>query len=220
MSVDVIIPWQPGCVYRALNLDWTIAKWESHGYTPILGTLPDNQPFIKADAVAAGLKDSDAEFIVVTDGDLWLDETIWGIEDIQNDGYPWVMPHNTINRMNPSATSRVLAGGAIGPPLAQRPYRGVLGGGVVIIRREVYDDVPLDPRFVGWGQEDESWGIALRTLHPDGRMGTGDLWHLWHPPGDRKNRRTGSDDSVRLRNRYSLARRKGVEVMRALIDEV
>lgn len=219
MSVDVIIPWQPGCVYRQMNLAWTLSKWTMHGHTPILGELPTDEPFVKANAVAAGLAKSDADVIVITDGDLWVDEAIYAIEDVSAGVAPWIMPHIHINRMNPTATSRVLGGGPVGLPLAQRPYRAVVGGGLLVLRRDVYEEAPLDPRFVGWGQEDESWGIALRCLHPTGRTERGELWHLWHPPADRRNRRTGSDQSVRLRNRYGLAARN-VETMRELLAEV
>ncbi len=218
MSVDVIIPWKDGCIYRKLNLDWTMKRWESHGFSPKLGILDEAEPFVKALAVAEALKDSTAEVTVVTDGDLWVHDAIDCIQDCL-DGRPWAMPHHEICRMNPHATSRVLGGGEFGPPWAQRPYRAVLGGGIVVLRREVYDAAPLDPRFVGWGQEDESWGLALRTMFPGGREASGQLFHLWHPPADRRNRRNGSQESVKLRNRYAIAK-KSPESMRALLAEM
>jgi hypothetical protein len=219
VSVDIIIPWQDGCVYREMNLEWTLNQWNDRGYNPIVGYQPAGEPFTKAIAVANGLAKSDADVIVMTDGDLWVDTIFDSIADVEG-GLPWSMPHHVINRMNPQATSRVLSGGHLGGPWAQRPYRAVLGGGILAIRRDVYDDCPLDPRFAGWGQEDESWGIALRTLHPGGREARGDLWHLWHPPADRKNRRTGTNEGMQLRNRYALAKKQGPEVMRALMAEV
>jgi len=43
----------------------------------------------------------------------------------------------------------------------QRPYPGYPGGGITVLPRSTYTEVPLDLRYEGWGQEDESWAHAL-----------------------------------------------------------
>jgi hypothetical protein len=91
--------------------------------------------------------------------------------------------------------------------LQQRPYLGVPGGGIMVLSRETYEQVPLDWRFKGWGQEDEAWGAALAAVAGKGWRGTEPLYHLWHPPQPRQNRAIGSDESRHLRNLYLKARR-------------
>lgn len=86
-------------------------------------------------------------------------------------------------------------------------YEGVRGGGCVVLRREAYEQCPLDMRFKGWGQEDESWAIALRCIYGQcARLGA-PLWHLWHTPQDTNNRR-GSSDNLAIYDHYVRARRK------------
>jgi hypothetical protein len=100
--------------------------------------------------------------------------------------------------------------------LAQRAYRGVLGGGITVVNRNTYQDIPLDPGFIGWGQEDESWGIALRGLAGPGFNGREELWHLWHPPMERKTRGTGSPESKARRDFY-IRHRKNRDVLWQLV---
>lgn len=217
-NVDVIIPWKPGCFYRYANLQFIVNWWKKFDITPILGELDEDAPWVKALAVANGLERSDAEVIVITDGDLYVPTVMTAVQQCL-DGDAWSMPQREVARLSAASTSDLLRGlGEHGYILDRNRYRSTVGGGLLVLRREVYDDVPLDPRFVGWGQEDESWGLALETFH-EGRRGLDDLWHLWHPPAPRKNRQIGSRESLALRNRYGHARNKP-EVMRALLDEV
>ena len=100
---------------------------------------------------------------------------------------------------------------------SRNPYPGMVGGGIMVIRRDVYEQCPLDPRFLGWGQEDASWGAALTRLHGLQR-GTGDLWHLWHEPEPRMSFTRGNPASVALAMRYLSA--KNATEIRAIIGEI
>jgi hypothetical protein len=198
---DVIIPWRAGCPYRQLVLDWVVGAHDSFFHNVILGELDPDQPWVKAHAIRAGLEQSTADVVVISDGDVWCDSLEIAVDAAEGKG--WAMPFKT---------------GDLGGKLEQRPYLGVAGGGLMAIQREVYERVPMDPRFVGWGQEDEAWGAALKNLAGPGWRGTVPLFHLWHPPQPRQHRATGSDESRALRNRYFKARRVPDE-MQALIDE-
>lgn len=205
MTFEVIIPWQDGCVYRRLNLEWVHHAWESVGFTVRLGVLDSDEPWCKARAVANGLTHSTAEHIVVADADVWTSAVQAAIDALAE--HPWAMPYRDVHRLDPAATSHALATGDLSGRLAQRPYLGVPGGGMMAISRERYDDVPLDARFVGWGQEDEAWGAALEARYGRGWRSPNPLYHLWHPPQARQNRATGSEASRNLRMRYYKARR-------------
>lgn len=107
---------------------------------------------------------------------------------------------------------------AMGRLLAERPYSGIEGGGIVIASREVILSIPPDERFVGWGQEDESWGIALSCLAGAPWRGSGPLFHLQHAPPPRASRTRGSPEGWNLRRRYCRARHDP-QAMKALIEE-
>jgi hypothetical protein len=213
---DVVIPWRAGCPYRKLVLDWVVCAHRDIGRRTILGELDPDRPWVKADAVRAGLDQSTAEVVVISDGDVWCDSLEAAVDAAAE--RRWAMPFRDVHRLSPQATSHALQTGDLGGKLEQRPYLGVAGGGLMAIQRDAYDRVPLDPRFVGWGQEDEAWGVALKELVGPGWRGTAPLFHLWHPPQPRQHRATGSDESRALRNRYFRARRQP-EQMQALIDE-
>ena len=202
---DIIIPWRAGCPYRGLVLDWLVQAHKSLGRTVILGELDPDQPWSKAEAVRAGLDQSTAQVIVMSDGDVWVDTLEDSVDMLH--AHTWVTPFTFVHRLSPAATSTALQTGDLSGSLQQREYRGVPGGGMVVMHREDYEMAPLDPRFVGWGQEDEAWGDALTTILGRGGRNPNSLYHLWHPPQERQNRAVGSEASRTLRNRYSRAKR-------------
>jgi hypothetical protein len=151
---------------------------ERLGITPLTGWCLDD--WSKAVAVDDALRRSTADAVIISDADVWphgwddphgQHNPVYATQTLLND-HPWVMPFDTVVRLDPAATSAVLTGDPPDPnaTLTQRPYRGLLGGGFLAIRRDVYDDCPLDARFVGWGQEDEAWGDALAALQDASRQ--------------------------------------------------
>lgn len=212
----VIIPWRPGCPHREAALEWVCGRWRGLGLDPILG-VHDGAEWCKASAVANGLAETTADTVIVADGDVWCDGITEALQAA--DTATWVIPHKLVHRLTQDATADVLAGAA--PDLKrteQRPYSGQPAGGIVILRRATYDDVPLDAQFVGWGQEDQSWDLALRTLAGRPVRFTAPLIHLWHPPQPRLTRSRGSAASRDRYTRYQRARNKPA-AMRALVEE-
>jgi hypothetical protein len=163
----------------------------------------DDGPWSKARAVHAA--DSSADVMVLHDADVWCAGLPAAIDAVRL-GAPWAVPHGNVRRLSESATAAVLAGGPVKGKLDQRIHGGHAGGGITVVRRDVWDTCPLDPRFEGWGQEDDSWAIALDTLHGQPWRATVDLWHLWHPPAPRLTRAVGSDRGRELYGRYRQAR--------------
>lgn len=215
--VTVIIPWQPGCPHRTSALGWVLDQWEATGHQVLLGWLED-QPWCKAAAVANALPRVVGDVLVVADADVWSPGTSAAIEAVRA-GAAWAMPHGRVHRLTPESTARVLAGTAPTPGdrLVQAAYRGWPGGGTVVLPTSTYRAVPLDPRFVGWGGEDESWARALDLLAGPGWRGTAPLYHLWHPPQKRMSRRWGSPEAKALAGRYRAA--STPQAMRDLINE-
>lgn len=203
-NLPVVVPWRPGCPHR--DRAWAYV-WTRHldaGHDVRVGRYPPGE-LRKAAAVADGLAGV-AGLVVIADADVWCDGIPAAVDAVRA-GAAWAVPHRLVHRLTADATDAVLAGGDLEGPTTERPYRGQAGGGIVVTTTDLLDAVPLDPRFEGWGQEDEAWEAAL--LATAGRPWRGDapLWHLWHPPQPRMTRHTGSKSSRALWKRYRQALR-------------
>lgn len=192
--------------------------WHAN-WTVTVATLPQGRPWSKAAAVAPAIAASHADLLVIADADVWagpLDRAARRLEG----GAPWVVPHQMVHRLDEQSTAALLERG-VHPShgvTCEPPYQGVEGGGLVMLPRATYLDVPLDPRFTGWGQEDNAWAIALTYLAGEHVRLAADLWHLWHPPQPRLSRRYGSPQGRALWRAYVRAR-SDTHQMRALVEE-
>ena len=184
-----------------------------------LGEVSDGE-WCKARAVAEALTDVGADVLVIADADVTCSTTPDVVEAVRA-GAAWGVPHRGIRRLSQAATALALAG-ADPEHLSdydEPPTRAHAGGGIVVVRRDVYELTPLDPRFVGWGHEDDAWGLALHTRHGRPPRGRGRLIHLWHPPQNRIDRRRGSEANLALFERYRKALNNPAR-MAALVAEI
>ena len=218
MTVSVVVPWRPDGAERDAAWAWVASMWGKcyPDWQLVVGRGGDG-PWCKATAVAEGLADATGDILVVADADCWTDGVEAAVRAVEA-GAAWAIPHHLVHRLTAAATADVLRGLPLGGRTVQRPYPGYPGGGITVVRRDVYAEVPLDPRFLGWGQEDESWAHALTVLAGRPWRGTAPLWHLWHPPQPRRSRRWGSTESRRLYERYRAA--AAPDDVRALLAEI
>lgn len=223
MNVSVVVPWVAGDPWRGQAWAWVRARFvETHpDWEIVTGTCPPG-PFNRSAAILDGARQASGDVLVVADADVWCDpaEAVTRAHEVG-----WAVPHTLIHRLSKESTVQVLTGSDwLGLPLStdnpqdSKPYRGNETGTLVVLRSDVLFDVPPDPRFVGWGQEDQAWGAALRTLVGPPWRGPDDLVHLWHPPQPRQNRVVGSEANMHLLRRYQAARRHD-DVMRLIVDE-
>lgn len=217
-DVAVLIPWrQTDCPYRTKALAWVIAKHAQNGWPVVVGWHNEG-PWVKALAIADALTQTHVEILVIADADVWTEGIPEALRTVRS-ASAWAIPHRGVIRLSADGTERYSAGEAWpGLALDENAYLGIEGGGVVVIRRETYEDCPLDPRFTGWGGEDESWGFALRTLHGPPYRAKTPLLHLWHPPQQRATRAKGSEANTQLRKRYARALHNPA-AMRAITEE-
>lgn len=118
--------------------------------------------------------------------------------------------------------------------------KSFLGGcsSMLVVPRAAWDAVGgMDEGFVGWGEEDVAFSVALQTLNPhrEAKPGedlqqlragfrriAGDCWHLHHPEQPEAQERMRSDvfrRNVARRERYVEAAHQP-EKMRALLAEL
>ena len=211
MSVAVLIPWAGQCPYRTAALEHVQAWYaENHPDWKIcIGESSPGGQWVKAGAIREALRQTPAETLVIADADCLAPKVGDAVAAVQN-GHSWAMPHHTVHRLSEEGSQAVIHESA--DPLsfprtprfyAQMPYAGYLGGGIAVVSRTAYASAPLDPRFIGWGQEDESWAMALKCLYgTPWRPRNAPLWHLWHPPQQRMSRAVGSPASRELRSNY------------------
>lgn len=169
------------------------------------------EPWVKAHAVGEAVAGTDADVVIIHDADVvvpWY-SLISAITAVECGQAQWAVPHTAVYRYDKASTDALIDGDhAHRRMLTRQPYDGVVGGGVVVLRAETYRDCPIDPRFVGWGGEDESWGRALTTLHGAPWRAPVPLVHLWHPHATGRATppsRPPRIESVRLRSWYSSA---------------
>lgn len=216
MTLEVIVPWRAGCPHREAAWRWVRARWSLLGWPLTIAEAPPG-PWCKAAAVMPAVEASTAELIVMADADVWCDAIVDAVTKIAA-GAPWAIPHERVRRLTADATQRLYAGQPPTPRDLDEHHLGVPGGGLFVVPRSTFLDIPLDPRFTGWGGEDSAVGWALETLAGRPWRGRTPLLHLWHPPQPRLNRDVGSDAERQLRRRYRLARGHPA-AMRQLIEE-
>ncbi len=219
-TVSVLIPFAGECPYRHRALAWVVARHAVRhiGWDLELAVV-DADPWRKGAALGRAFRRTTADIVILHDADVWSDQLGDAVGAVA-DGMPWSIPHSRVHRLDECATCAVLEGAepSVTSGRAEPAYRGIVGGGIVVLRRDVFERVPVDPRFEGWGQEDQAHALALTALAGPPRCFGGELWHLWHPPAARMTRRVGSRASRVLHERYRAARRDR-EQMEKLIDE-
>jgi hypothetical protein len=240
MTVWVVIPWRAGCEHRQRAYNTVIQWWATNhpDWPVVVGEWPaDRGPWRKGCAVrSAGIHPGPDDVVIVADADV----IPVGIEDAVEAVIPfgwdaplarWAVPFRMVYRLTELATEMVVSQGLdlVDPPrrdmrgLVEETYVGSAGGGAVVLRGDVFNEIPIDPRFAGYGQEDLSWSRALHRLVGAPGRRSAPLWHLWHPPQPRMRRGAtvsqgvGSEESLRLWRRYRTA--STPTAMRSLIGE-
>lgn len=223
-TVEVIVPFHGNDPWRVRALGWVTGRYRFEYPTwKITVAETRSEPWVKANAVNPAARASTADVLIISDGDVWCDAVDEAVIAVAAGKHRWAAAHWRTHRFTPQFTERVYAGADpnqhTSDSLEERPYHGIPGGGLIVTDRATMLNVPLDPRFTGWGGEDVSWGVALRTLAGRPWRGAAPLYHLWHPPQDRPARSVLPPHNDQLRRRYYSARGRP-RAMRALLDEI
>lgn len=225
MKVAVLVPL--GSLNTARRDAWSyVARHygEHHPEYELVVGRCEERPWRKGVALAQARAHTDAEILVVADADVLcpparLAEAVLAVRDsIVGGTGAWVIPYREVRRLTERATRSLYDGRYTPDDLERATYTGTLGGGLLALPAALYDDVSgVDPRFAGWGGEDEALGLALRCLHGPPAQLAGELVHLWHPHAYRPARAPETIESRRLLDRYRAARRSP-KAMRALLS--
>jgi hypothetical protein len=217
-EVSVLIPYREDSTQRAKLLDHCLKWWRQHmpsDWEVVIGSC-DTEDWCKAQAYDDALRGACGRYLVFADADVMLPGTPVAVVALR-DGWAWARSHDLVVRLNSTTTEQLLATSTAVPWSAQVytqswehwedwPYEQKAAGAGVCVQRDVYENVPHDPRFLGWGCEDEAWGYALQTMYgPEAKVRGMPCIHLWHPSQPKPLRR-GSVENQVLLARYSQAR--------------
>lgn len=212
LEVAVVIPFDPaGDEARARAFEFVRGHYAARHPTwrIVAGAGDSGEVWSKGAAVAGLLEQTSAELLVIADADSFIADHATLAEAVHLVAVrnaTWVVPHVKVHRLTEAATLEVYAGRR--PRLGKTvrpPYVGLIGGGILVIRRTDFLRAGgFDPRFLGWGGEDQSLGWALETLVGWPTRLEGTLVHLWHPHPAPDLR--GSEASEALVAEYRAAR--------------
>lgn len=216
--MHVVIPYTGGCQHRERALRWVTARYRESFPDWTIVIAHYGKRGVKASAVMPAVKRCRSDLVLVADADCWTDGIARAVAMVE-EGAPWAVPHGQVFRLTKEGTDALLAGESWDQQELDRPpYVGYEGGGITIAPRKTLLSVPMDEHFDGWGQEDQSWGLALNALAGGSWRGSTPLIHLWHPPQQRMTRKWGSVAS-RERYRLYMAARRNPHKMRELLQE-
>jgi hypothetical protein len=231
-QIQVIVPFSATSPERLDAMKWTTLRWVSFGFGVTVAEPVQPGPWRKA-AVQAGAAQSailrGARVLIFADADVFMTDArrVCDAADHVLARGGWAMPAHEVWRMTQAASLRVVLQH---DPTTSQPtghwlacesderHRLHPGGGLTVMSTLAYMECPPDPRFEGWGHEDDAWSYALHCLMGPPRRAAGTLYHLWHPPQDRVSRLFGSEQNRALYARYADARRDP-ETIKAIIDE-
>lgn len=209
-SVSVIIPFWGDDLDRLAALQWVSLKLQSLDFSVVVAQPSNEGPFSKGAVLWPAIRRSDADIFVLHDADVYCNGLSEAIDAVSSGQAVWARPHDRVWRLSEASSGLFRASDDQIPHLAslkilRSPYRGITGGGIVVLRREVALNIPIDPRFVGWGQEDMAFGEALWCLSAAPWIGLAPLIHFWHEPEARLNPKWGSLENRKLYERYHRA---------------
>lgn len=207
----VLIPWSDvGDPDRARALRYVADRYERLSYEPVVVGY-DEAPWSKGEALRP-FWDGLREPVIVSDSDCLVSRrALLAAVGAVEAGAPWAAPHSTTTRLDARTTRVVYETGRIPRRIGKEraTYPAMLGGGIVVLSPDAWARVPPDPRFYGWGGEDEAWGLALSTLAGRPVVVPTELLHLYHAhaaPRRRRRRWPERDESTALLLRYREAR--------------
>lgn len=229
MKPTVVIPFKSKEPERLRNLSFVCAWWWNLGFKTIIS---ETDPYTKGSAVADGVSKCKDDFFIIADADAIVEpySSILDAVHLVRESPNWVVPYETIWRLTEEATRDYVRNRynhtytwydeiyqPVNVETTVPPYRAVKGGGITAIHRNFWNEVGgIDPRFEGWGGEDQAFGRALETLCAPAIELPGRLIHLWHQ--DQGPRRAVSKATQKLSSKYQVAW-QNPQKMRLVIQE-
>jgi predicted glycosyltransferase involved in capsule biosynthesis len=183
---------------RVKQLNWLKAKWDvvSDDIQLIVAEDDGQQPFSKTIAVNNCYRQATSDVFAILDADVWLDPKvlIQSAKTIANDPNKWIMPCDLVWRVTKTKTKEIVDNPdfdlfTLSESDCSR-ITPVVGAASVFSRKQFETLGGMDPRFRGWGGEDNAWNLLMTDFFGKPESWSNPLFHLWHPtPRDEDNKK-------------------------------
>lgn len=189
---SVAVPWRPDDGGpRDRIWSWISRRWEAlFPEAEIVSADSGDEPFSRGKSLNFAVLDCTEDLIVIADADT-VPDPVWvrrGLALVRA-GAPWVICYDEGRYYNATAewTAKILSRGpgclVAEPAEGRYEHKITAWSGMLVVRRDQFR--PFDPRFVGWGYEDNAFMTVMdREIGPHQRV-PGYVVHLWHPEGPR-----------------------------------
>jgi len=202
--------------YREKNFYFVYNYYLNHfpGAQIIIGKDDGNYAFFcKSRAINNAAKSVMKSYILIADIDIVPSflNIREGINLLKLQNYAWIIPYNKIYKFHKQDSQKIIEGtdinslnlNAVGSLVRTNPVTG----GLQLTTKRNFDYVNgYDERFIGWGDEDICFCYSLKTLCGEGKIVTGDIYHLWHPRQasfvSRKSSEVEKNKNFQLRQEY------------------
>lgn len=191
-GVSVLVPFRGSDPHRLRALDF-VRDWyaEHHPSYEFVVAESESEVWRKGRTLNRALHDSTGWTLVLADGDVVVDPEALrtAVDLVESREAPWVVPHETVLRLDESTTERIYEEGPADASfepysLVRKPYRGFAGGGLLVVDRSDFQaSGGIPDAFYGWGAEDEALAVILDALVGGRVRLDANLWHLYHPSG-------------------------------------
>ncbi len=188
MNVRFVVPRRADGGHRDRLWAYCQTRWREAFDWPFAEGHHDDGPFNRSAAINdAAIGEWDV--VVIIDADVVIDpEPVHAAVELAARTGNLVLPYTRRMLVGDKGTQAILDGYQGSWVRFAKPdsNRGHCSS-VVVVPRALWDRVgSFDPRFVGWGAEDDAF-LAACSQFADVERLAGDVWHLHHPPSPEKN---------------------------------
>lgn len=190
-DLSIVIPWRAGTdPWRLKSFDWILNRYKLlYPEAELILADDGSEEFNRATFINAGATEASREFLLIADADtISFPEFVSGGLAKMKAGAPWVIPYGDQDYYNSDQASAEWILGRdttenISPSQITWEHKLKSWSGQVLIRTEDFESVGgFDPRFKGWGYEDNAFVATCDTLLGKHlRVDYGWTIHIWHP---------------------------------------
>jgi hypothetical protein len=227
-KVSVIVPWRADGGQRDRLWAWCLGFWRSQldpSAAEILECDSGDERFTRGRSINLGVSRARGDLLVIADADTFVSALPEALR-LCDWGGRWTIAYDEweYHFLTPEATERRLAlspvVGTYEPVEGEWKERLVSRSGCIVFTRAMWETVGgYDPRFYGWGYEDDALVAAADTLLGHHSRAEGWAVQLWHPHIESERfEQPHIGENRALSDRYALAR-GNPDAMRALIAE-
>ena len=230
-AISLMIPFRDDGT-RVEQMRWLTERWAAHfpEAEVIIEGDDGKDPFSKTIAVNRCYRRTTSDVLAIIDADVWIEPEVLlkAASEVRGAPSTWVRPCDRVMRLSRPTTQMLVQSdpSSAFPELTEADCERITPtvGLACVFSRSMFEAVGgMDPRFRGWGWEDNAWIYLLTSLAGPATVMDNFVFHLWHPRAHHPDGRPAwsgqTTSNIELGLRYKRAR-KNRSALDALIREV